>query len=83
MELDTGVSVIGQADYGLYLRKHCQLEDTTMKLHTYTGEGTKPLEKTNVSVGHGQPLKRLTLYVLEGDVPALFGRSWLKEIRIT
>ena len=59
-----------------------KLEKTPLKLQTYTGETIKPVGVCTVTVRYDHQVKRLSLYILEGTGPALFGRDWLKEIRL-
>ena len=76
MELDTGsaVSVIGEEKYHEQLR-HVPLENTTLQLHTYTGETVKPLGVLSVKVRYGEQSKYLQLYVMKGIGPTLLGRE--------
>lgn len=84
MELDTGaaVSVISQKEFDKRFRMHVPLERTTLELHTYTKETVKPVGKCTVNVQYDGACKRLTLYVLKNQGPALLGREWLAHIRL-
>ena len=83
MELHTGsaVSVMSQGVYQEHLR-HVPLKDTSMKLHTYTGEPVEPMGFCNVTVQYKGQSKELPIYVMENDGPTLFGREWLESIRL-
>lgn len=58
------------------------LVDTKAILKTYSGEKMKPEGKLLVRVEHNNQVKNLTLYVVETQGPALFGRDWLHEIQL-
>lgn len=83
MELDTGSAIST-----LPLQKYKEifadtpLVDTKAILKTYSGEKMKPEGKLLVRVEHNNQVKNLTLYVVETQGPALFGRDWLHEIQL-
>ena len=58
------------------------LVDTKAILKTYSGEKIKPGGKLFVCVEHNNQVKDLTLYVVEIQGPALFGRDWLHQIQL-
>ncbi|XP_041963522.1 LOW QUALITY PROTEIN: uncharacterized protein K02A2.6-like [Alosa sapidissima] len=83
MELDTGstLSVISNKDYQAHL-PHLKLQPTTVILKTYTGERITPMGMVTVKVQYGEQKCVLPLYVIErGGVP-LFGREWLREVKL-
>lgn len=51
-------------------------------LKTYTGEVISPQSVIKVSVKINKLRANLPLYVIEGTSPPLFGREWLRKIRI-
>ncbi|CAC5377655.1 unnamed protein product [Mytilus coruscus] len=83
MELDTGsaVSVISQADFSKRLG-HVKLIEATITLQTYSGESIKPLGCANVKVHYKGEAHVLPLYVVPKGGPPLFGREWLKHIKL-
>ncbi|CAG2216826.1 unnamed protein product [Mytilus edulis] len=83
MELDTGsaVSVISQADFSKRLG-HVKLIEATITLQTYSGESIKPLGCANVKVHYKGETHALPLYVVPKGGPPLFGREWLKHIKL-
>ena len=85
MDLDTwaAASVMSKTQYDKLLRKQVKLERTARELHTYTRETVKPIGVCKLKVEYDQQSTRMPLYVLEGNGPALFGRNWLKQIRLT
>lgn len=83
MELDTGaaVSLISRELYNARLA-HKPLCTTDVILKTYTGELVSPLGVIEVKVKMNKQKVKLPLYVVEGTAPPLFGREWLKKIRL-
>ncbi|CAG2207359.1 unnamed protein product [Mytilus edulis] len=83
MEIDTGsaVSVISQADFSKRLG-HVKLVEATITLQTYSGESIKPLRCANVKVHYKGETHALPLYVVPKGGPPLFGREWLKHIKL-
>ncbi len=53
-----------------------------MILKTYTGEVVSPVGVIKVKVKLNKQKVKLPLYVVEGSAPPLFGREWLKKIRL-
>lgn len=83
MELDTGsaLSIISYKDYKDHFEKF-KLKHTSVILKTYTGEKISPMGKLKVRVKCEKQRRVLNLYVLKkGGVP-LFGREWLRSIRL-
>ena len=83
MEQDTGsaVSIISEAKYQKWL-SHVPLEDTSLKLHTYTGESVTPIGVLYGRVQYGSQEATLPLYVTKGTRPTLLGREWLQSIQL-
>ncbi|KAL2077680.1 hypothetical protein ACEWY4_027184 [Coilia grayii] len=83
MELDTGaaVSLISRE---LYETKfgHLGLRNTDVVLKTYTGELLQPEGMLKVWVKLNRQKARLPLYVVKGTSPPLFGREWLRNIKL-
>ncbi len=83
MELDTGaaISLISLKDY----QKHFPtkpLLDSNIVLKTYTGERIRPIGKVNVSVEINDTRAWLDLTVIDRGGPALFGRDWLRMLKL-
>ena len=58
------------------------LKNTEAKLRTYTGEPLKLKGEVQVTVTHNGQTAELTLIVAQGDGPSLFGKNWLRAIRL-
>ena len=82
MELDTD-SAISALPFQKYREMFADtpLVDTKAILITYSAEKIKPEGKLLVRVQHNNQVKNLTLYVVETQGPALFGRDWLHQIQ--
>ena len=82
MELDTGsaVSVISRDEYQRNFSE-IPLEQTLIKLTTYTGETVVPVGVMKVHVAYNDQSTTSNLYVLESG-PALLGREWLQSIKL-
>lgn len=83
LELDTGAAVSLISDK-LYKSKLADipLQPSKVKLRTYSGEYIEVLGKLTVPVKYDKQEHNLPLYVVAGDKPALFGREWLKTIKL-
>lgn len=83
MELDTGAAV-SLISWGLYQRsfKNVSLQPTDVVLRTYTGEPLLPEGVINVRVNLNNQKAELPLYVVKVDAAPLFGREWLRAIRL-
>ena len=51
-------------------------------LRSYSGEKIPVLGKVSVPVKYDNQEKVLDLFVVEGNLPALFGRDWLNRIKL-
>ena len=78
IELDTG-SAISTLSLERYKEA---FPNTTTILKTYSGEKITPKGKLLVRMEHNNLVKDLTLYVVEIQGPALFGRDWLHQIQL-
>lgn len=86
MEVDTGaaVSIVSETTFSSLQdgTSSLQLQPTTTRLRTYTGEPIHVKGSTVVKVDHfGQSLE-LPLIVSAGSGPALLGRDWLAALRL-
>lgn len=57
-----------------------ELKSTRAILKTFTGQKIPVVGKCNVQVQCNGSEKKLPLYVIQGNGPALFGRNWLKHL---
>lgn len=82
-ELDMGaaVSLISTETYDRLL-KHLPLCSTDIVLRTYTGQALRPEGVLDVHVKMGKQTAVLPLYVVQGDYPPLYGREWLRQIKL-
>ena len=83
MQLDTGcaLSLAPMAFYEKFC-SHIPLTPTAVKLSTYTGEKIQPLGKINVTVTYAGTEYSLPLLVVPQGCGALFGRNWLRHIKL-
>ena len=85
MELDTGasLSIINDKTYkSLWSTQQPLLEDTNIRLHTYTKETIRVLGQIIVVVTYKEQVRMLPLLVVAGEGLSLFGRDWLAELLI-
>lgn len=84
MELDTGsaISIMTIMDYKNIFQKEPTLLPTPVNLRTYTGEIIRPLGTTQVNVDIDNQQKLLQLYILKKGSNPIFGREWLREIKL-
>ncbi len=82
-ELDTGasVSVISEETWKNDLNE-IKLQESDIKLTTYTGELLKVIGKVEVEVSYDKQSAQVPLHVLKGNGPSLMGRNWLHSIRL-
>ena len=83
MELVTG-SAISVIPIRIYkeLFHHKPLSVTKTRLKTYSGQTITPAGIINVSVNYEGQEHNLDLFVVKNDSPSLFGRAWLKYIKL-
>ena len=84
MELDTGaaVSVINESTYKSILTQRPPVAKSDVKLHMYSGEQLTVLGELQVTVYHNEQTVTLSLIVVQGSGPNLFGRNWLEQIKL-
>ena len=85
MEVDTGASVTVMGETKFHeIFKDCKpkLESTNIKLRTYTGEFITAKGVSEVNVTYENQSVLLPLIVTAGGGPILFGRNWLKKVRL-
>ena len=87
MEVDTGasLSVISEGNYKNLVSENRAppLEKSGIVLRTYTGEEVKPEGVCTVDVDYEGGKYSLPLLVVSGEGPALLGRNWLEEIKLS
>lgn len=83
MELDTGAA-LSIISYSTFKRlcPHLQLQATATRLRTYTGEIIKPKGTCVVRISYKRQSILDSLYVLDGKFDSIFGRNWLRKIKI-
>ncbi|KAL2088046.1 hypothetical protein ACEWY4_016874 [Coilia grayii] len=83
MEFDSGAAVplIPWEMFKRKLRK-CPLQPTEIMLKTYTGEPLAPEGVIKMQVELNKQRAVLPLYVVKVDAPPLFGREWLRAIKL-
>ena len=86
MELDTGASysLISEQVYKTTWAEAeaPSLEQSDVKLHTYTGEQVIVVGTIAVTVSYDTQVVELPLLVVKGEGPSLFGRNWLSMIKL-
>ena len=83
MELDTGaaVSVMSQQQQK-ELFPTAQLQPSKVILRTYTAQSVGVVGTLPVKVVYEEQEKDLSLFIVQGKGPALFGRDWLASIKL-
>ena len=81
MEVDAGtaVSIISKATYQK-LFSQIPLKSASIRLRTYTGDPIPVEGEMITQVKYGSQRKELSLIVVKGDCPSLFGRNWLDPL---
>ena len=83
MELDTGASVSIMSEEAWRRRfPKVPLEDSQIKLKTYTIEALEIIGQALVEATYQVQTSKLPLQILKGNGPDLFGRNWLKNIKL-
>ena len=83
MELDTGAAVSIISDHTRRsLFPDLPLRDSSLTLRTYTEEQMEVVGQLNVRVQYGDQVEKLVLVVVGGNGPSLFGRNWLKYLKL-
>ena len=83
MEVNTGaaVSIISKATYQK-LFSQVPLKSAPIRLKTYTGDPITVKGEMIAQVKYGSQRKELSLIVVKGDGPSLFGRNWLDHFQL-
>lgn len=83
VELNTGlaISVINKETYEENF-SDVNLTDTDINLRTYSGESIAPLGVCTVTVDLNDQKQNLNLYVVRKGGPPLFGREWLRKMKL-
>ena len=83
MELDTGASVSIMTEEAWRRRfPKVPLEESQIKFKTYTGEALEIIGQALVEETYQDKTTMLPLQILKGNGPSLFGRNWLKNIKL-
>lgn len=81
-EVDTGASVSLMSLTTWKQSQSQPLQNTPLKLSTYTGASIAVAGMAVVDVEHANHKSKLPLYIVEGDGPTLLGRNWLREVKL-
>ncbi|XP_060085398.1 uncharacterized protein K02A2.6-like [Ylistrum balloti] len=83
MELDTGsaVTIIPKSKLDEHFSAY-SLKDTNVRLKTYSGEQIRPLGTVKFNVNLHDQTKQLDVYAVAQNGPTLFGRDWLKQLKL-
>ncbi|CAC5392337.1 unnamed protein product [Mytilus coruscus] len=83
MEVDTGsaLSIIPKKEFDQMFPNR-KLDSTDVILRTFSGEKFVPLVVTTVNVNYNDQSEILSLYVVQKGGGILFGRDWLRKIRL-
>ena len=83
MELDTGASVsIMSEEAWKKSFARVPLEKSQIKLRTYTGETLDVIGQAQVEVTYQNQTANLPIQIVKGQGPSLFGRNWLRDIKL-
>ena len=84
MELDTGasVSVISEDTFNSGLSSSVQLHPSNASLTSYSGHSLEVLGSANNKVKYQTQTVTLPIFVIKGKGMSLFGRNWLKRIKL-
>ena len=82
MERDTGatVSIISNETHKKLFPKAASPFKSSLLLKTYTGEAMPVTGEMKVVVKYDSQTVELTLIVIEGSGPSLFGQDWLRQL---
>lgn len=83
MQTDTGskASIISDEVYKQILR-HLPLRPSDTRFKTYLGEPVPMEGMTDVKVQSNNQVKKLPIYIVKGDYPAILGRVWLEKMKL-
>ncbi|KAI2644841.1 Retrovirus-related Pol polyprotein [Labeo rohita] len=62
--------------------ENAKLKPSPVKLKTYTGEPILPIGVMPVTVEYNDQCSELDLYIVQTEGPALWGRDWLRKLRL-
>ena len=83
MEIDTGaaISIISQVTYQNYFQR-CHWNAVPLCLKIYTGGHIVVVDEMITQVQYGSQVKELSLIVVQGEGPSLFGHNWLEHFQL-
>ena len=83
MEIDTraAVSLVSERTYWSLFPERC-LQPSKACLCTYSGESITVIGQAEVEVCYEEQRVKISLLVVKGEGPSLFGRDWLTKIRL-
>ena len=86
MEIDTGAtfSVMSESTFKSLWKGESAppVRDSVAKLCTFTGESITVVGEVEVDVEYGGQCRKMNLVIVQGHGPSLFGRDWLKLIKL-
>jgi len=86
MEIDTGasLSIISEKTFQSiwFPCTWPKLQNSRVKLHTYTEEALKVLGSIEVEVTYKEQRRSMPLLVVVGEGPSLLGRGWLAKLKL-
>ena len=82
--IGASVSIVGKEIFETFRKggSILELQETPVRLQTYTGEAIPVLGVTRVPVEHNDQLLTLPLIVTSGNGTPLLGRDWLAALRL-
>nr|XP_061825224.1 uncharacterized protein K02A2.6-like [Nerophis lumbriciformis] len=84
MQIDTGskASIISDGVYKKVLR-HLPLRPSDTRFKTYRGEPVPMAGMTDVVVQSNNQVRKIPIYIVKGDYPAILGRVWLEKMKLS
>ena len=83
MEIDTGAAVSVMSTSCYRRLSGGLLRNSDLHLRTYTGEVVKPRGLGDVDVEYKDQKMTFAVTVIDGNVPILLGRDWLRKLKLS
>lgn len=82
-EFDTGATVTSISEYEFKkILPNKEINKTELQLKTYTGEIIHPIGYATVNISYKNQENVGNIYILRGNVDAVFGREWMNKFQI-
>ncbi|XP_028164865.1 uncharacterized protein K02A2.6-like [Ostrinia furnacalis] len=82
-ELDTGAAVTTcSSTYLIRHFKDIKLQETSIKLKTYTGETIQPMGTCNLNIKYKNKEIEGRVFVIDREVDPVVGREWIRKLKI-